>query len=103
MIAYAIIMFTTALVFVILAVLIHKGKTELIHDYHQAKVTDKIGYGKAFGKTMGVFAGSMALSGVISLLGESVMWASVAVLLIGLAAGFVCMLFVQKKFNSGIF
>lgn len=103
MIAYAIIMFTTALVFVILAVLIHKGKTELIHDYHQAKVTDKIGYGKAFGKTMGVFAGSMALSGVIALLGESVMWASVAVLLIGLAAGFVCMLFVQKKYNSGIF
>ena len=103
MIAYAIIMFTTALVFVIPAVLIHKGKTELIHDYHQAKVTDKIGYGKAFGKTMGVFAGSMALSGVIALLGESVMWAAVAVLLIGLAAGFVCMLFVQKKYNSGIF
>lgn len=103
MIAYAIIMFTTALVFVILAVLIHKGKTELIHDYHQAKVTDKIGYGKAFGKTMGVFAGSMALSGVIALLGESVMWAAVAVLLIGFAAGFVCMLFVQKKYNSGIF
>ena len=103
MIAYAIIMFTTALVFVILAVLIHKGKTELIHDYHQTKITDKIGYGKAFGKAMGVLAGSMALSGVIALLGESVMWASVAVLLIGLAAGFVCMLFVQKKYNGGIF
>ena len=103
MIIYAIIMLVTAFVFCVAAVLIHKGKTELIHDYHQAKVTDKIGYGKAFGKTMGVFAGSMALSGVIALLGESVMWAAVAVLLIGLAAGFVCMLFVQKKYNGGIF
>ena len=100
---YAIIMFVTACVFGVVAVLIYKGKTELIHDYHQTKITDKIGYGKAFGMAMGVLAGSMAFSGVIALLGESVMWASVAVLLIGLAAGIVWMFRVQKKYNGGVF
>lgn len=103
MTAYAIILCLGAAVFTVVAVLIYNGKTDLIHDYHQTKVTDKIGYGKAFGKTMGMIAGAMSLSGVISLFGESAMWVAVAVLLIGLAAGFVCMLFVQKKYNGGIF
>ena len=103
MTAYAIILFLVAAIFTLMAVLIYKGKTDLIHGYHQTKVTDKAAYGKAFGKAMGVHAGSMAFSGVIALIGESVMWAAVAVLLIGLAAGFVCMLFVQKKYNGGIF
>lgn len=103
MLIYAIILFVTAVVFGVMAVLIYKGKTELIHDYHQTKVTDKAGYGKAFGKAMAVMAGAMALSGVVSLLGEAAMWSAVAVLMVGLITGIVIVVRVQKKYNGGVF
>ena len=100
---YAIIMFVTAAVFGVVSVLIYKGKTELIHDYHQTKVTDKVGYGKAFGKAMGVIAAAMALSGILALFGEAVMWLPMVVLLIGLAAGIILIIRVQRKYNGGMF
>lgn len=103
MILYAIIMLLTAAVFAVMAVLIYRGKTELIHDYHQSKVKDKAAYGKAFGKAMGVIAAAMAISGVISLFGESFIWPALAVLTVGLVAGFVWIYCVQKKFNGGVF
>ena len=103
MLIYAIILFVTAVVFGVMAVLIYKGKTEFIHDYHQTKVTDKAGYGKAFGKAMAVMAGAMALSGVVSLLGEAAMWSAVAVLMVGLITGIVIVVRVQKKYNGGVF
>ena len=103
MIIYAIIMFVTAVMFGVVAVLIYKGKTDLIHDYHRPKVTDKAGYGKAFGKAMSVIAGAMALSGAISLFGESAMWIAIAVLVVGLIAGIVAIARVQKKYNGGVF
>ena len=103
MIAYAVIMFVTAVAFGLVASLIYKGRTELIHDYHQTKVTDRAGYGKAFGKAMSVIAAAMALSGAISLFGESGMWAAVAVLTFGLIAGMIAIVRVQKKYNGGMF
>lgn len=103
MILYAGLMFVVAVVFSVMAMLIYKGKTDLIHDYHQTKVTDKAGYGKAFGKAMAVIAGAMALSGAISLFGESAMWIAVAVLVVGLIAGIIAIIWVQKKYNGGVF
>lgn len=103
MIVYAIIIFVTAVVFGVVAVRIYKGKTDLIHDYHQTKVTDKGGYGKAFGKAMAVIAGALTLSGAIAMLGESVMWIAVAVLVLGLVVGAVAIARVQKKYNGGVF
>ncbi len=103
MVGYAIILFVTAVIFGVMAVLIYKGKTNLIHDYHQTKVTDKAGYGKAFGKAMVVIAGAMTLSAIIALLGEAVMWLAVAVLVVGLIAGMVAIVRVQKKYNGGVF
>lgn len=103
MIVYAIILLLTAVLFGVLAWLIYQGKTNLIHGYHQTKVTDKTGYGKAFGKAMGVIAGAMALSGVVALFGEAVMWIAVAVLIFGLIAGIVAILCVQKKYNGGLY
>ena len=96
-------MFCVTAVFTMAAVLIYKGKTELIHGYHQTNVTDKAGYGKAFGKAMTVIAGAMALSGVIALFGEGVMRIAVAVLAVGLIAGIVGIVRVQKKYNGGVF
>ena len=100
---YAIILFTTAVIFALVAVLIYKGKTDLIHDYHQTKVTDKIGYGKAFGKAMAVIAVAMALSGAISLFGDSAMGIAFAALLVGLLVGTIAIVRVQKKYNGGVF
>ena len=103
MIAYAIIMFLCAALFGVLAVRIYRGNTKLIHDYHQTRVTDKSAYGKAFGKAMFVMALAMALSGAVNLLGEKAMWAAMAVLTIGLAAGIAAIVRVQKKYNGGVF
>lgn len=103
MIAYAIIMFAVAAIFAVVAVQIYKGKTDLIHDYHQTKVTDKAGYGKAFGKAMGIIAGAMALSGAVSLFGESAKWYPIGVLAAGLIVGIFAIIRVQKKYNGGVF
>ena len=102
---YSIIMFVVGLLFVGLSIAIYKGKTNLIHDYHQTNVTDKAAYGKAFGKAMLVIAIAMLFSGIVSLLDDSEITTiiAVAVLIIGLIIGFVCIAAVQKKFNNGIF
>ena len=100
MIAYAIIVFLIAVLFGVFAVLIYKGKTELIHDYHQTKVTDKAAYGKAFGMAMAVIAAAMLLSAVISLFA---MWCAMAILLAGLIVGIAAIVRVQKKYNGGVF
>ena len=103
MIIYAGLMFVVAVIFSVMAVLIYKGKTDLIHDYHQTKVTNKAGYGKAFGKAMTMIAVAMTLSGAVSLFGEGAMWIAVAVLVVGLAAGIIAVVRVQKKYNGGVF
>ena len=103
MILYAIIMFVVAAIFGIVAGQIYQGKTDLIHDYHQTKVKDKAGYGKAFGKAMAVIAVAMALSGVVSLFGETASKIAVVVLAVGLIAGIVAIIRVQKKYNGGMF
>ena len=103
MVIYAIILFLTGAVFAIVAMRIYKGKTNLIHDYHQSKVTDKMGYAKAFGKAMAVIAVVMALSAAVSLLGECAVWIAVAVLTVGLIVGIIAIIRVQKKYNGGLF
>ena len=105
MLLYSIIMFLMGLLFAGIGASIYKGKTELIHDYHQTKVSDKAAYGKAFGKAMFVISAAMFLSGIISLIGDSETFAkiSVAVLFVGIVAGIICIVVVQKKYNNGIF
>ena len=99
---YSIIMFLVAAIFMVVSIAIYRGKTDLIHDYHQTKVKDKAAYGKAFGKAMFVITAALLLSGIIGLL-ENLALLAVAVLIIGLIIGFVCIATVQKKFNNGIF
>ena len=90
---------------IILSIAIYNGKTNLIHDYHQTKVTDKVGYGKAFGKAMLFVSLTLILSGIIGLFGNSEVIAiiSVAVLFIGLFIGIAGIVAVQKKYNKGVF
>ena len=105
MLLYSVIMFLVGILFAVIGIAIYKGKTELIHDYHQEKVTDKAAYGKDFGKAMLVVSAGMLLSGTISLFGDSeaVAKVSLAVLFIGIIVGIVCIVIVQKKYNNGIF
>ena len=103
MILYTVIMIPVAILLTVMAVLIHRGKTELIHDYHRQRVTDKTAYGKAFGKAMGVIPVGMLLSGILALFGESLMWTAMAVLFGGIVVGVVGMILVQKKYNGGVF
>ena len=105
MLIYSVFMFFTAALCMLLSIAIYQGKTNLIHAYHQTKVTDKAAYGKAFGKAMLVVAVAPLLSGIIGFLGDSdtIALLAVAVLLIGTGIGMGCIAAVQKKYNKGIF
>lgn len=105
MIIYSVIMFSVAALFGAIGISIYKGKTDLIHDYHQTKVSDKSAYGKAFGKAMLLISISMLLSGIVNLLGDSavIVTVAMAILFIGLIVGIACIVAVQKKYNNGIF
>ena len=102
MLVYSIIMFLFAILFTVFGTAIYKGKTNLIHDYHQTKVSDKSAYGKAFGKAMLVIATIMLLSGIIGLF-ENLVKLAVAILIIGLVIGIGCIVAVQRKYNKGVF
>ena len=102
MLVYSIIMFLVAALFTVLGIAIYKGKTDLIHDHHQTKVTDRSAYGKAFGKAMLVIAIIMLLSGIIGLF-ENLTILAVAILIIGLVIGIGFIVVVQKKYNKGVF
>ena len=102
MLLYSIIMFLVAVLFTVLGIAIYKGKTDLIHDYHQTKVTNKSAYGKAFGKAMLVIATVMLFSGIIGLF-KNLLMLAVAILIIGLVVGIGCIVAVQKKYNKGVF
>ena len=105
MVLYSIIMFLTAVPMMKISIAIYRGKTDLIHDYHQTKVTDKAAYGKSFGKAMFVVSLALLLSGIIGLFGASevIAMVSVAVLFIGLFIGIAWIVAVQIKYNKGIF
>ena len=105
MVLYSVILFLAAVPMIKISIAIYQGKTCLIHDYHQTKVTDRAAYGKAFGKAMFVVSMSLLLSGIISLFGDSEVIAMIAlaVLFVGLFIGIAGIIAVQKKYNHGIF
>ena len=100
MVLYSVILFLAAVPMIKISIAIYKGKTSLIHDYHQTKVTAQAAYGKAFGKAMFVVSISLLLSGIIGLFRAS---EAIAVLFIGLFIGIARIVAVQKKYNKGIF
>ena len=102
MLVYSISMFLVAALFTVLGIAIYKGKTDLIHDYHQTKVTDKAAYGKAFGKAMFVIVIALLFSAIIGLFDNSEIFA-VAVLIVGVVVGIGCIVAVQRKYNNGVF
>ena len=102
MILYAAIMLLTALPVGWISTAIYRGKTELIHDYHQTKVTDQAAYGRSFGKALFVISAALLISGIAALFPGSGM-IPVALLFIGLFIGIASIIAVQMKYNKGIF
>ena len=102
---YALIMLAVSVLLFVCSGFIYKGRTNLIHDYHQKNVQNKQAYGKDMGKALLWFAVSMFLSGVISLLGSSEVTVlfSIGILFLGCIIGFLSILHVQKKHNGGLF
>ena len=102
MLLYSIIVFLAEVPMIITSIAIYQGKTSLIHDYHQTKVTDKAAYGKAFGKALLVIAIALLFSGFIGLL-DNLAVLAVVVLITGLCVGVGCIVAVQRKYNKGVF
>ena len=101
MIAYSIIMFAIALLMIVLGMLVYGGKTDLIHDYHQRRVTDKRGYAKAMGKALAAVSIPLIVSGAAALFTSSIL--PVAILVAGLAISLIPLSKTQKKYNGGMF
>lgn len=101
MLLYSIIMAFGAILFAVLGRAVYNGRTNLINDYHQTRVTDQAAYGRAFGKALFVFSAAMLLSGIAELFGDSRI--AVFLLIAGMAVGVVCIVLVQKKYNGGVF
>ena len=68
---FSIILFLTSILFIIIGISIYKGNIELIHSYHQENVTDKVGYGKAMGKSLIMFSLPLIISGIIAFFTET--------------------------------
>ena len=105
MLLYSLIMLPVSILLIAFSIAIYNGKTDLIHDYHQTKVTDKDAYGKAFGKALLVVGLAPLCSGIIGFFGDSkaIVITAIAVLFIGFCIGLTYICIVQKKYNSGIF
>ena len=105
MVLYSAIVILVAILLFGIGIAIYRGKTELIHDYHQTRVKDKRAYGKAFGISMLVMASAMLISGIIGLFGDTKIIAMIAVsfLAAGLVMGVALIVAVQIKYNKGIF
>ena len=94
MIAYAVLMWAIAALFLLFGLLIYHGKTGLIHEYHRERVRseDMAAYGRAFSTGLFALAGTLVLSGIVSLV----------VLFVGLAASFAILWRVQRRYNGGM-
>lgn len=105
MLAYSVIMFLAAALLMAVGVAVYRGRTDLIHSYHQKNVADHAAYGRAFGKALFALALAPLLSGLIGLFASSrlVGMIAVAALVIGIGIGTALIVAVQRKYNKGVF
>ena len=98
----SILYFAIAAIFIVVGILIFRGNTDLIHDYHQKNVKDFDGYGKGMGKGI-ISIGVFFLTGAVITLavkGESGTIAGIVVALSGFVLSLIYILKVQKKYNG---
>ena len=106
MIAYSIIMFLTAVLFLAMGIAVYRGNTKLIHDYHRTNVREdeRQKYGRAFSKGMFAICTTLFISGIVALFGKEALFAaSLIVLAAGLIISIIILVKVQKRYNGGLF
>lgn len=107
MIAYSIIMFVAAVLFLALGIAIYKGNTKLIHAYHQTNIkgSERTKYGRAFAKGMFAICATLLVSGIIALFDKEGPIAAVSLIALfaGLIISSMVIVKVQKEFNGGLF
>lgn len=101
------LLFVVAAFFSGLAVALRRGQIRCIHEYHweRVKEEERPAYARAFARGLVGIACSLVLSGGIALAGETqaLAVASVLALFLGLAASFLYLFRVQKRYNGGLF
>lgn len=102
---FSFIVLVTSAILIIFGVLIYRGNTNLIHDYHQTKVKDKNEYGKAFGKALCEGGLLLLISAIIPLIMQSDKGIQIAIIILFLMIFILLVLLfrVQKKYNGGVF
>ena len=105
MLAYAILMWGIGALFLMLGILLRRGRTDLIHAYHRERVKaeDRAAYGRAFAKGLFVISAALIVSGMIALFASSGMAAALVVLFAGLFAASFVLWRVQRRYNGGVF
>ena len=100
MLIFALILFAVSIPFAGIGIALFRGKTDLIMEHHQTRVTDKTAYAKAFSVPMFIIAGSMGLASILAL--PDMAWISVGVLLSGLTVSIVWIIWIQMKYYRGL-
>ena len=107
MVVFAVSVFLAGALILAIGIAVYRGNAKLIHDYHQQKVKeeDRPAYCRAIAKGLFLMAGSLILSGLVNLLGESgpVILATLAIFATGIIASLIYIYRVQKKYNGGLF
>lgn len=101
----SIIYFAIAVIFIIVGILIFRGNTDLIHDYHRKNITDFEGYGKGMGKGI-ISIGIFFLIGAVIILsvdGKSCTIAGIVTAFSGFVLSIIYIFKVQNKYNGGLF
>ena len=101
MLVFALILFAVSILFAGIGIALFRGKTDLIMEHHQTRVTDKTAYARAFSVPMFIIAGSMGLAGILALLDTA--WISVGALISGLTVAIAWIIRIQMKDNRGLF
>ncbi len=101
----AILYLALAAIFIVVGILIFRGNTDLIHNYHQKNVKDFDRYGKAMGKGVIGMGVPFLLGAIVSLCLNSDKGTIVGIVIVlsGFALSFIYILKVQKKYNGGLF
>lgn len=101
----AILYLVISAIFIIIGILIFRGNTDLIHDYHRKNVTDFEGYGKGMGKGI-ISIGIFFLIGAVIILsvdGKSGTIAGIVTAFSGFVLSIIYIFKVQNKYNGGLF
>ena len=97
MLVYSVILFLAAGAIVVIGVLTYRGRTDLIHEYHQTFVRDKAAYGRAAGKALMAVAAPLVLAGAAGLFTEGAL--PTVLLLAGLPLSLIPFWRVQRRHN----